>query len=145
MPAPHTGPTVRFCSTVMCGNRLNCWNTMPTRRFTARRAARVIAFASTLTPQTSRCPCSNGSSRLTVRTSVDLPEPDGPQMTMRSPGDTCKSMSRSAWYWPYHLLMPTRRAIALSFPDVETAVSYTHLRAHETPEHLVCRLLLEKK
>src|SRR5674536_385643 len=26
-----------------------------------------------------------------------------------------------------------------------TAVSYTHLRAHETPEHLVCRLLLEKK
>ena len=25
------------------------------------------------------------------------------------------------------------------------AVSYTHLRAHETPEHLVCRHLLEKK
>ena len=24
------------------------------------------------------------------------------------------------------------------------AVSYTHLRAHETPEHLVCRLLLDK-
>eukprot|EP00658_Telonema_sp_P-2_P071559 TRINITY_DN60802_c0_g1_i2.p1 TRINITY_DN60802_c0_g1~~TRINITY_DN60802_c0_g1_i2.p1 ORF type:complete len:104 (-),score=14.83 TRINITY_DN60802_c0_g1_i2:14-325(-) len=28
---------------------------------------------------------------------------------------------------------------------VGKAVSYTHLRAHETPEHLVCRLLLEKK
>src|SRR5678816_2377240 len=28
-------------------------------------------------------------------------------------------------------------------PEVRTvAVSYTHLRAHETPEHLVCRLLL---
>ena len=25
------------------------------------------------------------------------------------------------------------------------AVSYTHLRAHETLRHLVCRLLLEKK
>src|SRR5678816_1949861 len=25
------------------------------------------------------------------------------------------------------------------------AVTYTHLRAHETPEHLVCRHLLEKK
>ena len=24
-------------------------------------------------------------------------------------------------------------------------VSYTHLRAHETPEHLVCRLMHEKK
>ena len=29
--------------------------------------------------------------------------------------------------------------------DGATTVSYTHLRAHETPEHLVCRLLLEKK
>ena len=28
---------------------------------------------------------------------------------------------------------------------VTVSVSYTHLRAHETPEHLVCRLLLEKK
>ena len=28
---------------------------------------------------------------------------------------------------------------------IDTTVSYTHLRAHETPEHLVCRLLLEKK
>src|SRR5678815_1848483 len=27
---------------------------------------------------------------------------------------------------------------------VAETVSYTHLRAHETPEHLVCRLLLEK-
>src|SRR5678815_3008841 len=27
----------------------------------------------------------------------------------------------------------------------QDAVSYTHLRAHETPEQLVCRLLLEKK
>ena len=26
-----------------------------------------------------------------------------------------------------------------------TAVSYTHLRAHETRHDLVCRLLLEKK
>src|SRR5678815_66425 len=29
-------------------------------------------------------------------------------------------------------------------PGSGIAVSYTHLRAHETPEHLVCRLLLEK-
>ena len=28
---------------------------------------------------------------------------------------------------------------------LQIAVSYTHLRAHETPEHLVCRLLLDKK
>ena len=29
--------------------------------------------------------------------------------------------------------------------DIKVAVSYTHLRAHETREDLVCRLLLEKK
>eukprot|EP00658_Telonema_sp_P-2_P045247 TRINITY_DN3318_c0_g1_i4.p1 TRINITY_DN3318_c0_g1~~TRINITY_DN3318_c0_g1_i4.p1 ORF type:complete len:779 (-),score=257.38 TRINITY_DN3318_c0_g1_i4:81-2417(-) len=34
--------------------------------------------------------------------------------------------------------------VAVPDPSVY-AVSYTHLRAHETPEHLVCRLLLEKK
>src|SRR5674536_218549 len=30
-----------------------------------------------------------------------------------------------------------------SSPFYIAPVSYTHLRAHETPEHLVCRLLLE--
>src|SRR5678815_5002697 len=34
---------------------------------------------------------------------------------------------------------------ALGLPLGIFPVSYTHLRAHETPEHLVCRLLLEKK
>eukprot|EP00658_Telonema_sp_P-2_P011227 TRINITY_DN14263_c0_g2_i6.p1 TRINITY_DN14263_c0_g2~~TRINITY_DN14263_c0_g2_i6.p1 ORF type:complete len:352 (-),score=74.96 TRINITY_DN14263_c0_g2_i6:76-1131(-) len=34
---------------------------------------------------------------------------------------------------------------SLSSRNVRRPVSYTHLRAHETPEHLVCRLLLEKK
>jgi len=29
--------------------------------------------------------------------------------------------------------------------DAHKLASYTHLRAHETPEHLVCSLLLEKK
>src|SRR5678816_1151072 len=32
---------------------------------------------------------------------------------------------------------------ALMYLVDTTTVSYTHLRAHETPEHLVCRLLLE--
>eukprot|EP00658_Telonema_sp_P-2_P022244 TRINITY_DN1888_c0_g1_i1.p1 TRINITY_DN1888_c0_g1~~TRINITY_DN1888_c0_g1_i1.p1 ORF type:complete len:112 (+),score=39.42 TRINITY_DN1888_c0_g1_i1:119-454(+) len=37
------------------------------------------------------------------------------------------------------------RAHPSLFTATTTPVSYTHLRAHETPEHLVCRLLLEKK
>src|SRR5678816_4802129 len=48
---------------------------------------------------------------------------------------------------PFHSLTfgpsaPSRRSTTRTF--ISTAVSYTHLRAHETPEHLVCRLLLEK-
>src|SRR5678815_5486067 len=31
---------------------------------------------------------------------------------------------------------------AILFEGGPASVSYTHLRAHETPEHLVCRLLL---
>src|SRR5678815_3165969 len=41
---------------------------------------------------------------------------------------------------------PTTAGFSLSNgAQVYNPVSYTHLRAHETPEHLVCRLLLEKK
>ena len=55
---------------------------------------------------------------------------------------------------------PSAKSIFKNFKSVETiitvskkkynmhwldTVSYTHLRAHETSLHLVCRLLLEKK
>src|SRR5678815_5842909 len=67
-------------------------------------------------------------------------------------------------YYPPEMGAPAARAAELAFhwaatghePTVLTgfpnhptgivppeSVSYTHLRAHETPEHLVCRLLLE--
>ena len=37
------------------------------------------------------------------------------------------------------------KPVDLSRPRYSHAVSYTHLRAHETVLELVCRLLLEKK
>ena len=39
----------------------------------------------------------------------------------------------------------SRRVLATRHIGGEIAVSYTHLRAHETKANLVCRLLLEKK
>src|SRR5678815_4697594 len=36
----------------------------------------------------------------------------------------------------------SRRPLGLAVVGGLLSVSYTHLRAHETPEHLVCRLLL---
>ena len=41
---------------------------------------------------------------------------------------------------PVHLITGKPREVVRDL----LPVSYTHLRAHETPEHLVCRLLLEK-
>eukprot|EP00658_Telonema_sp_P-2_P022102 TRINITY_DN18824_c0_g1_i1.p1 TRINITY_DN18824_c0_g1~~TRINITY_DN18824_c0_g1_i1.p1 ORF type:complete len:196 (-),score=36.87 TRINITY_DN18824_c0_g1_i1:86-673(-) len=38
-----------------------------------------------------------------------------------------------------------KRLVRTTTLHIYEPVSYTHLRAHETPEHLVCRLLLEKK
>eukprot|EP00658_Telonema_sp_P-2_P022938 TRINITY_DN19186_c0_g1_i1.p1 TRINITY_DN19186_c0_g1~~TRINITY_DN19186_c0_g1_i1.p1 ORF type:complete len:120 (-),score=22.97 TRINITY_DN19186_c0_g1_i1:26-385(-) len=48
----------------------------------------------------------------------------------------------------YSLLLTDEESVGdkrLHSVYVSITVSYTHLRAHETPEHLVCRLLLEKK
>src|SRR5690606_38401052 len=41
----------------------------------------------------------------------DLPEPDGPHKTIRSPGCTLRLMSLSTWNWPYHLFTPCSRII----------------------------------
>src|SRR5678815_2268354 len=42
------------------------------------------------------------------------------------------------------ILNPLNISLCLeTLKEGDAAVSYTHLRAHETPEHLVCRLLLE--
>src|ERR1041385_6633218 len=66
-----------FSSAVLCGNRLYCWNTMPT----LRRSASLSSFGSfTSCPSTVIDPLSIGTSALTQRSSVDLPEPDGPMM-----------------------------------------------------------------
>eukprot|EP00658_Telonema_sp_P-2_P060504 TRINITY_DN49410_c0_g1_i1.p1 TRINITY_DN49410_c0_g1~~TRINITY_DN49410_c0_g1_i1.p1 ORF type:complete len:114 (-),score=41.08 TRINITY_DN49410_c0_g1_i1:120-461(-) len=56
---------------------------------------------------------------------------------MRKYGETTTSIVLSS---------PVKGKMIAAGPSVRVGpVSYTHLRAHETPEHLVCRLLLEKK
>eukprot|EP00658_Telonema_sp_P-2_P033621 TRINITY_DN24640_c0_g1_i3.p1 TRINITY_DN24640_c0_g1~~TRINITY_DN24640_c0_g1_i3.p1 ORF type:complete len:442 (+),score=99.07 TRINITY_DN24640_c0_g1_i3:179-1504(+) len=61
------------------------------------------------------------------------------------------TLSGGAWEWTgTSALLALLTAVSLwwilrHLPETRGPVSYTHLRAHETPEHLVCRLLLEKK
>ncbi len=98
------GASVQFSRMVRCGNRLKCWNTMPTSRRTSSIFLRSLVSS---LPSTMILPFWCSSSRLMQRIIVDLPEPDGPQMTMRSPRMTFRLMSFSTWNSPYHLCMPT--------------------------------------
>src|SRR5674536_367015 len=62
-----------------------------------------------------------------------------PRSTLSSSSAASDVYKRQIVYCPVPPLQHEPEMIAAA------AVSYTHLRAHETPEHLVCRLLLEKK
>src|SRR3954462_6954663 len=80
---------------------------MPTSRRTSSTRRR---FGPSSMPSTTIWPSWNSSSALMQRISVDLPEPEGPQITMRSPLATSRLMSRRTRKSPYHLLsalMPT--------------------------------------
>ena len=52
-------------------------------------------------------------------------------------------LSQARYRWIFTLLLFLAMTVLVTL--YVYPVSYTHLRAHETPEHLVCRLLLEKK
>ena len=64
-----------FRITVMCGNRLNAWNTIPIRRRTAFWSTPAAVISS---PSTQMRPASTGSSRSMHRSSVDFPDPLAP-------------------------------------------------------------------
>src|SRR5262245_48097876 len=77
---------------------------MPTSRRTSSIFFRSLVSS---VPSTTIRPCWCSSSRLMQRIMVDLPEPDGPHTTMRSPLVTRRLMSRSTWKSPNHLWTPT--------------------------------------
>ena len=68
-------------------------------------------------------PCWCSSSLLMQRIIVDLPDPEGPQITIRSPRWTERLMFLSTWNSPYHLcisviLMAMSSLIADSFLSI---------------------------
>src|SRR5678816_1198198 len=58
---------------------------------------------------------------------------------------TAYAKERAVFGRPIGMNQGIQFPIAKAYAQMRAAepVSYTHLRAHETPEHLVCRLLLE--
>src|SRR5258707_4590912 len=77
-----SGAIMMLASAVRCGNRLYCWNTMPTLR---RSLSLSSLGALTSWPSTVIEPESIGTSALIQRSRVDLPAPDGPMIQITSP------------------------------------------------------------
>ena len=84
---------------------------MPT---SARSRASARPSAGSGAPSTSMLPPSIGSSRLIVRHSVDLPDPDGPSTTTTSPRATSRLMFRSTGSDPKRLWTPIIRIIGVA-------------------------------
>jgi hypothetical protein len=76
------GASVQFSRIVRCGKRLKCWNTIPTSE---RIVSMFLRSEDRCVPSTTILPFWCSSSALMQRMSVDLPDPDGPQITIRSP------------------------------------------------------------
>ena len=103
MPSTFAGASVTFRSTVMCGNRLNDWNTMPMCRRTRfwSMPGPVIRL-----PHSQTVPPLIGSSRLMHRSSVDLPDPDAPIRHTTSCEATARSMPLSTSFVAERFVQP---------------------------------------
>ena len=98
MPSTYIGASMQFRSALMCGNRLKCWNTMPilprTRRRCGSRAGTSSPFRCSWvsgSPSTQITPPSMRSSVISMRSTVVLPEPEGPMIATFSLGATSRS------------------------------------------------------
>ena len=74
-------------SKIDIGNGVGFWNTMPTRKrrlATSTLGARMFSPSSSTSP-VARCPGYSAYMRLSTRSSVDLPQPEGPMKAVMLP------------------------------------------------------------
>eukprot|EP00658_Telonema_sp_P-2_P053475 TRINITY_DN42029_c0_g1_i1.p1 TRINITY_DN42029_c0_g1~~TRINITY_DN42029_c0_g1_i1.p1 ORF type:complete len:120 (-),score=26.16 TRINITY_DN42029_c0_g1_i1:56-415(-) len=90
---------------------------------------------------------STGPSIKSIQIAVVVVEMPTPSRIMVVPLEEEESIGVQPVIPISHIIGVPPAVASINAPTAEPppAVSYTHLRAHETPEHLVCRLLLEKK
>ena len=87
MPSTVIGASMQFCSAVMCGKRLKYWNTMPILARIRRMCAGVAGHQPppfcmwvSGSPSTQMTPSLIVSSVISMRSTVVLPEPEGPMI-----------------------------------------------------------------
>src|SRR5689334_15017904 len=106
-----------FSSAVLCGKRLYCWNTIDTSLRSASLSASVLSRC-TSKSATRIVPRSIGTSALMHRSSVDLPEPDGPMMQTTPPFGTSIDMPLSTATSPNDLCTSWRETIGRASESV---------------------------
>src|ERR1700723_3220927 len=120
-----------FCRTVSEENSAPCWNRMPQRRSTPRRAR--ASAASRSIPNTSMRPLVLGTIPMMVRVSTDLPAPDGPTNPKISPRLTSRLRPSSTLVLPNCTEMSRTRMMASAGSG---AMSHSD-RGEEDREHAV--------
>src|SRR4051812_37973864 len=90
-----SSPNATLSSTVRCASSPKCWKTIEdVCRRSCRSSSRLAAVTSR--PSISTRPAVGSIRRISVRTSVDLPDPERPMTTKTSPGYTSNETSRTA-------------------------------------------------
>src|SRR5690554_430386 len=100
------GASMMLFFTVRCGNRLNCWNTMPTSLRISDSACWLPPLGASFWLSTLSTPDSYSSRPFTQRIRVDLPEPLAPLITTTSPCSTVRFLSLRTCSLPKYLFMP---------------------------------------
>ena len=94
----------RMLSRMDMGNGLGCWNTMPTlTRSSLASPLKMSRPATSMTPSV-RTVGTKSHMRLKVRSSVDLPQPEGPMNAVARFFGMSSVTPLSAWNSPYHRL-----------------------------------------
>src|SRR6266508_5376768 len=92
-------------------------------------------------------PSVTSSSPATIRSSVDLPQPDGPTKTRNSPGATASDTSFTAWPpRPYDLPTPTRSTPDIASPPPPAGQVHADVarEQNDRPDHEPRELGLER-
>ncbi len=113
-------PKATLSITVRWASRPKCWNTIETRWRRSSRSSSELAPVTSWSPIRT-VPAVGSISRISVRTSVDLPEPDSPMTTNTSPGQTSIEMSRTAATQPVFSRSSARERSASGVPTTLSA------------------------
>ena len=110
----------------MCGNSASDWNTIAMSRSCVGRAP-------TSSSPIQISPAVGFTSPAIIRSTVDLPEPDGPSSVSSSPRSILRSIEWTAWISPNCLWTPSSRTAAEAWAVASDAPSSESVDAGVTP------------